>query len=149
MRGKNGRFLAQDPTERFWSKVQLEDTIFPENGCMLWTAARINGYGKFALAHAKTVSAHCWNYEQRYGPIPDGLQLDHLCRVRHCVNPDHLEPVTAILNINRGNTGLRNSLKTHCPQGHLYDLENTGIIKSTGSRYCRICNVRRSYPKQA
>jgi hypothetical protein len=81
--GPDGRFIPRDVDERFWEKVQLEDPVFPENGCMLWTSSKITGYGKFALGHSKMVTAHRWLYERIRGPIPDGLQLDHLCRVRH------------------------------------------------------------------
>lgn len=104
MRAPNGTFCCEDPEERFWPKVHLEDTIFPENGCMLWTGAKSDGYGIF-WAEGRNVPAHRWVYERFYGPIPEGLQPDHLCRVRHCVNPNHLEPVTQKVNLNRGNTG--------------------------------------------
>lgn len=137
--GRNQHFPPQDLYERFWSKVRCEDLIFPENGCMFWTGAKINGYGKFPLTHKKTVTAHRWNYEQRYGPVAQGMQLDHLCRVRHCVNPDHLEPVTSKININRGDTGMRNRSKTRCPNGHPYD-----SVNKRGDRFCSVCrNTRR------
>jgi hypothetical protein len=132
-----GIYPRQDIDERFWAKAEPQDTIFPENGCMLWTAGRLlNGYGKFCPTHKKTMLAHRWAYERRYGPVV--LGLDHLCRVRHCVNPDHLEPVTAKINTRRGNTGLNHRSKTHCVRGHEFNSENT-TIRSNGARRCRLC----------
>ena len=106
--------------ERFWAKVNKTDT------CWLWTATRNRaGYGKF-FVDGKNRQSHRYAYELLTGPIPVGLQLDHLCRVRHCVNPDHLEPVTCRENLLRGDTfQARNAAKTECPQGHPYDEVNT------------------------
>jgi hypothetical protein len=82
--------------ERVWAKVEKTE------GCWLWTAAiSPNGYGKFMVS-GRPVNAHRLVYQLTVGPIPDGLDLDHLCRVRHCVNPDHLEPVTRSENLLRG-----------------------------------------------
>jgi len=77
--------------------------------------------------------AHRVVYEHMVGDIPAGLQLDHLCRNRICVNPAHLEPVTAQVNTRRARP-----VPTHCPQGHAYDEENTGT-SPTGIRWCRTC----------
>jgi hypothetical protein len=77
--------------------------------------------------------AHRVMYEHLVGPIPDGMQLDHLCRNRMCVNPDHLEPVTA-----RENTRRATALITACPSGHAYDDQNTALTPE-GRRYCREC----------
>ncbi|MCA1572428.1 MAG: HNH endonuclease [Chloroflexi bacterium] len=87
----------------------------------------------------RSVLAHRWSYETFVGPIPEALALDHLCRNRSCVNPEHLEPVTAGENIRRGETGLLNRSKTCCPAGHEYDAENTYIWR--GGRRCRRCNT--------
>lgn len=106
--------------------------------------ARTDGYRQIGVRLAegqfRQVMAHRVAYEMLVGPIPDGMQLDHLCRNRCCVNPEHLEPVTCRENLMRG-TGhaARNAAKTHCPQGHPYDDENTGFNKS-GGRYCKTCN---------
>ncbi len=116
---------------RFWAKVDKTDT------CWLWTASqRTNGYGQFAIKHGQVVYAHRFAYEALVGPIPVGLQIDHLCRVRHCVNPSHMEPVTPRENTLRGyGISVINAAKTHCPQGHLYDAR-----RQNGDRRCRTCN---------
>jgi len=92
----------------------------------------------------KNKVAHRISYELLKGDIPEGLDLDHLCRNRGCVNPDHLEPVTRKENLLRGNTiPAKHARKTHCPQGHEYTKGNTFISKS-GSRHCRKCRAIRS-----
>lgn len=82
--------------ERFWRRVQEQ-----EGGCWLWVGTVDRGYGLLSV-DGKTVRAHRYSYETLVGPIPDGLQIDHLCRNRGCVNPAHLEPVTQVENIRRG-----------------------------------------------
>ena len=93
----------QEQASRFWTKVDKRPHM--SDGCWLWMASKRNskGYGQF-WADGKIVPAHRWAYEQFKGPIPDGLQIDHLCRTPACVNPAHLEAVTAKENNNRGNT---------------------------------------------
>lgn len=121
--------------ERFEAKYIPE----PNTGCWLWLGYLSpakrggGGYGAFWL-NGKFKKAHMVSYELFRGQIPDGLELDHLCRVRSCVNPDHLEAVTRSENIKRGAGGS----VTHCPSGHPYDIENTKIYQ--GRRYCRACN---------
>lgn len=121
------------PEDRFWLKVNKD-----AGDCWLWTALKNgSGYGIITI-NKKVRLAHRFAYELLVGPIPDGLQLDHLCRVRHCVNPAHLEPVTCRENLHRGDTwAARNAAKTHCPQGHPYDEKNT--LVSGGLRSCRTC----------
>jgi hypothetical protein len=84
--------------ERFWAKV---DKGGP-GGCWIWIGGRANGYGKFRPEPSRQVQAHRYAWELAHGEIADGLTIDHLCRIRCCVNPDHLEPVTITENIRRG-----------------------------------------------
>lgn len=110
--------------------------------CWLYAGYKSDlGYGQ--LWHkGKRYIVHRLSYETFVGPIPDGLVIDHLCRVRHCFNPSHLEPVTARENTLRGEGVLVNKRKTHCPRGHEYTLENTSI-NSRGWRICKACEVVR------
>lgn len=96
-------------SDRFWSKVDKSGT------CWLWTASiRATGYGQFRVGK-RTRDAHRVAWELTNGSVPDGLQLDHLCRNRACVRPDHLEPVTQRENILRGTAPTAvNAVKTHC-----------------------------------
>lgn len=145
--GPRPRTLAQT-IDAFWVKVEKTE------GCWLWMAGRQpNGYGRLRL-DGKAVYAHRFAYELLIGPIPKGLQIDHLCRVRHCVNPTHLEPVTHRENTLRGEaiTAIH-ARKTHCPQGHPYDAGNTyrEPLRPWG-RACRECKrirVREYRAKQA
>lgn len=124
-------------TQRFWGKVILAD-----NGCLEWVGStNENGYGQIIYG-GKMKKAHRIAYELLVGEIPNKLQLDHLCRKRNCVNPDHLEPVTASENNKRGlNPRLaaeRQLIKTHCKKGHAYDTQNT-YVPVKGNRMCRTC----------
>lgn len=132
-------------SDRFWPKVQKTDT------CWLWTAAKnSSGYGTFSGDRQPDgtkprLYAHRWAYETLRGPIPDGLHLDHLCRVRNCVRPDHLEPVTNRVNILRGTSfSARNAKKTHCPRGHELAGENlVAAALRRGDRNCKTCAQER------
>lgn len=129
--------MSNTTAVRFWAKVDK----FGQNGCWLWTAALDPaGYGRFKEAGRGGLVrlAHRIAYQLVVGPIPTGLQLDHLCRVRRCVNPAHLEPVTSAENTRRGIH--HNSNKTHCLLGHAYTAENT-YTTPRGSRECRICRA--------
>jgi hypothetical protein len=144
---KHGDPLRQRPTpvDRFWAKVNKDgpDGFHSQTGenlgpCWLWTASTyVAGYGQFRVA-GRTVGAFRFAYELLVGPIPAGLQPDHLCRVRLCVRPDHLELVTSAENTRRGDSGAHHAAKTHCPQGHPYDDENTYVYDDR--RYCRPCH---------
>ncbi len=126
--------ITPDQLERFWAKVDKT----AENGCWNWTAGKIpQGYGQFNLTHKTACKAHRFAYIALVGPIPDGLVLDHLCRNRACVNPDHLEPVTQGTNARRGDAGAHNASKTHCPAGHPYSDANTEHARR--GRRCRTC----------
>jgi hypothetical protein len=126
--------------DRFWSKV---DRSGGDESCWLWTASTTPaGYGQFRVGAAPQY-AHRLSWVAANGPVPDGLELDHLCRVRRCVNPRHLEPVTTKENSLRGQSfAAINARKTHCPQGHPYDEANT-IRSKSGARLCRACKHER------
>lgn len=137
----------------FWAKV-IRNGPVPEfnpslGPCWLWTAGARNGYGKISRTingEFHNYDAHRVSYESLRGRIPAGMQLDHLCRVPACVNPDHLEPVPQPENIYRGR---KRDLYTHCPKGHEMTESNTYRIPSTGGRMCQQCRRdRRPAEKQ-
>jgi len=111
--------------------------------CWVWTRYLNKGYGALqvgTLAKTKKVLAYKFSWELVNGPVPEGLELDHLCRNRACVRPSHLEPVTHQLNMLRGDTFASRQVQvTECPQGHPYDEKNTHV-KSSGKRKCRACD---------
>lgn len=127
--------------ERFWAKVNKTES------CWLWTACTLSpsGYGMFTL-NGKGHLAHRVAYQMANGvEIPKGLQIDHLCRTRNCVNPSHLEVVSPKENVLRGiGVTALNKLKIRCPQGHMLDGSNTYLSKK--GRSCKKClteNTRR------
>jgi len=113
------------------------------NGCWVWTGfIDRHGYGRFRVEGrvGKTLFAHRVSYELFVGPIPAGLQIDHLCRNHPCVNPRHLEPVTQKENCLRGESPFaRNFRKTACINGHPFSEENT-YARKRGGRDCKTCN---------
>lgn len=122
--------------DRFWAKVDAS------GDCWLWLGSvHRTGYGSFwSPDEQRVVGAHRFAYELLVGPIPEGLQIDHLCRVRRCVNPDHLEPVTERVNILRGaSPSAQAARRVLCKAGHpLDDREVTRL--QAGRRLCRPCN---------
>lgn len=121
--------------ERYLSRC-IED----ENSCWLWPGAKTDGYGVVNIK-GKMNRLHRLVYQTLVGSIPDDLQLDHLCRVRNCCNPAHVEPVTHKVNSLRGvGTPAMNAVKTHCSRGHEFTEENTRIT-SEGWRNCRRCHA--------
>lgn len=131
--------VHNDPDRRF-----RELYVISANGCWEWKGhVEANGYARFTNGDNRT-GAHRWSYEHHVGPIPDGLVIDHLCRNRACVNPSHLEPVTARENLMRGDTyAARNAKKTHCKRGHFFAGVNL-IITKLGHRQCRECRNMRA-----
>ena len=130
--------------QRFWDKVQKTEA------CWLWTGARITaGYGSF-WDGANTVYAHRFSYELHREKIPPGLVIDHICRVKSCVNPDHLRAVTVRTNALENNSGpvARNAQKTHCYEGHALHGENLRV-DGRGRRECRTCRARASEIRNA
>lgn len=145
------RGVKRSPSERFWEKV---DQGGGPDACWTWLGAKVRGgYGHFDHG-----MAHRFAWMESFGPVPDGLELDHVCHVkgeclagnacphRACVNPAHLEPVTREENMRRGNPRGSDGAaayqrgKTHCPQGHPYDEANT--YRPPGrpnARKCRTC----------
>ena len=125
-----GAVIYGDDEARFWSKVEKTES------CWLWTGPTDEGYGRFFTQRERGGRAHRWSYEHHVGPIPDGLQIDHLCRVRRCVRPDHLEAVTQTENVRRGESfAVEHAQRTHCVKGH----ELSGDNLATGSKGRRIC----------
>lgn len=126
-----------DLETRFWSYVEKTDN------CWLWKrSVNKDGYGNFSCK-GTVVKAHRFSYLLNH-EIKDGLQLDHLCRNRSCVKPEHLEPVTQAENLKRGIYW--QTLKTHCKHGHPFSVENTYITKQ-GWRMCKTCG-RIRYQRQ-
>ena len=133
--------------ERFSEKYRVDPS-----GCWIWTAQiDCDGYGQFRPYHRGKTKAHRWAYEYFVGPIPDGLVIDHTCRVRCCVNPQHMEPVTNGENVLRGESMVaHNARLTHCVNGHEFNDQNTrrAIRYGRPVRKCRAC-ARESARRQA
>lgn len=114
------------------------------SACWIWRRTTKGKYGQaWDPATKRMRVAHRVVYERLVGPVPDGLELDHLCREQHCVNPDHLEPVTHQENVRRGFAGAVARAKTHCMRGHLLAGENVRF-RQNGTRQCRACQNERA-----
>lgn len=127
--------------ERFWAKVNKTDT------CWLWTGAMVpQGYGQ-AGADGKTWRAHRLAWLITHGELPPKpLVFDHVCRIRNCVNPSHLEAVSTRENVLRGvGHTAQNARKTHCKNGHEYTAENTRLYGPHHYRCCRSCEREKWY----
>jgi len=130
----DGRSLKGEPVGlRFMRKTKLSKT-----GCWIWCGYKNQkGYGIFGKDPGKAVKAHRFSYNNFVGKIPDGLQIDHICRTRCCVNPSHLEPVTNRENVIRGYAARQ--AQTHCRRGGHELIEENVYINPRGHRECRTC----------
>ena len=120
----------------------MQDKIVPEpnSGCWMWMAATNDGgYGNTTI-NGKRKYTHRAAYELLIGKIPDGLHIDHLCRVRSCCNPSHLEPVTHQENHKRGEAGKYLADRTHCDKGHPFSGDNL-VTRDKGYRRCHTCRL--------
>ena len=141
--------MHEHVAERFLDKISPE----PNSGCWRWDAAQTTmGYGVMTI-NCKQHYAHRLSYEHFKSPIPEGLQIDHLCRMPWCVNPDHLEVVTSRENTRRGRlrevTIKRHAAKIFCKRGHPLFGENI-FIDGNGARVCKSCQkIRHEKRKQA
>jgi hypothetical protein len=128
--------------QRFWSKVYMD----PNCGCWLWAGDGSKRYGTIGIRidnRQKRIYAHRLSYEMHIGPIPEGKEIDHTCRVTFCVNPRHLEPVTTLENHRRMPSESRHRpYRTHCANGHEFTPENTRRIERKKYPYkvCIICS---------
>lgn len=125
--------LRQDANRDFY---RFYEHVLVADGCWEWQAKLHQGYGQFWFK-GKTVRAHRWSYEYHVGPIPDGLQIDHICENPSCVRWDHLAVATAKENIARSVASGRRH-KTHCKYGHMFT-EQTTQWRPDGRRYCKEC----------
>jgi hypothetical protein len=126
--------MTQATRDRIFSRLMIQP-----DGCVTWAGAKVQGYGVTSF-DGRQVRVHRLMYELNEGPIPEGMEIDHLCRNPACANVAHLEVVTHAENLSRrtrsgrfpGTGGEAQRAKTHCPQGHPYDMQE-------GGRRCRTC----------
>lgn len=124
--------MQVETKQRFWEKVEKTDS------CWNWLGGKTAGYGRIKIKN-KCVYAHRFSYSLLKGKLDPNLTIDHLCRNRACVNPDHLEQVTMKINVLRGiGASAINAKKTHCKKGHEYTKENTYVYENNW-RMCKTC----------
>lgn len=123
-------------------RANVDRRIIRTATCWLWAGYRHpNGYGQVSIDKRKWLT-HRYVYSTLVGPIPEGLTLDHLCRVRACCNPEHLEPCTLATNILRGEgPPARNARATHCKRGHEFTTDNIYWLQPGNRRCCRTCKL--------
>lgn len=143
----DARLLTPSEAERFWAKPKGGDV----EECWVWgDALTTHGYGQFWL-RGRYVGSHRVAWVALRGEIPEGLNPDHLCKNRACVNPWHLDLVTQRVNVLRGGSGdsvrARSAAQTACLRGHEYTPENTRVGRS-GARFCRACERMRADAKR-
>lgn len=134
----NATFVRKpkSPRERLFALIEVSD----QSGCWIWRgSAAAGGYGKVSVGGrlGRSMKAHRWAYELIVGPVPKGLDLDHLCRVRNCVNPMHLEPVTRKENLRRSPF----TFKKHCPHGHVMSDDNLYEHRRVSGKLLRMCRT--------
>jgi len=131
--------------------AHIWDEVDADGDCWEWTGATARDYGRVTW-QGRTHQAHRVIWEALVGPIPDGLEIDHLCRNRACVNPDHLDVVTRKENLLRSYASVTtlNAIKTRCVRGHLFNSSNT-YVWTDDSRTCRTCHAdrQRRYRREA
>ena len=126
--------------QRLWHNI----SPCPVTGCWLWTAAvTARGYGRGYVTADRSRMVHILVFEETRGPVPEGCELDHLCRVTGCCNPDHVEPVPHVINVRRGALGAVRRAMTHCIHGHPLSGSNLRI-GNDGKRACNECARRRT-----
>lgn len=136
------QYVRGTPLERVLARVEIAPS-----GCWLMPTSSKTGYAAVRAIKdgvGKSWYAHRLTYEAMVAPIPDGYTIDHLCRVRNCCNPDHLEAVPPAENTRRAVKVRYNGPKPvvrkgHCPAGHPYDATN-GRVRRNGSVVCRTCH---------
>lgn len=131
--------MTDQQTSTFSLYEEVRARPVDSDGCWLY-AGKMNayGYGFITSGRKLRAMAHRAMYETIIGPIPEGLQLDHLCRVTQCINPDHLEPVTPRVNVLRSHSVTSaKARQTHCKRGHPFNDRNT--YRHENHRRCRVC----------
>ena len=125
----------KSPLDRFLIRIDVRE----DSDCIFWTGLMSRfGYGRFNV-NRKDVPAHRFIYEHCEGPIPEGMYIDHICRVKNCVNPHHLRVVTPRQNSieNSNGTAFDNHAKTHCVHGH--ELSEENLYRYGTGRMCKTC----------
>lgn len=144
MRYGNTNLQRLPALERFLLNVDKNGPVWEGTHCWIWKGTTTPaGYGRIKI-DGKGILTHRFTFEHYRGQIDSDKETDHLCRNRVCCNPWHLEPVTHSVNVKRGDIEAMSyqKLKTHCPKGHPYSLENTWVNR-LGHRFCRKCHAER------